>query len=412
MKRLFEDLTTRLSAFVAQKNTFMLLVQCRDEDCAIVLKTLETQGETSSDTYWVFHQDFIDPDSYIASITEECKKRVELFAKEAEESGEPSWPPLPPEITQPWTQPIERLQRLFAYARDRAPSNVVVVLCPLKIVLPLHWRVVMRDLTWFDVAAPWCHHMRVVVRESSATRMSAFPPEIQAGLEPATFPSTEIYAVDFSPETLHKAMQAEMLDPNVPVPVRMQYLLIDANLDYVHKRYDVAAKKYRLLRDYYKATNNPALLAVTLNGFGEAVATFPNLRDHAIKHFEQAVAAAVQAKSLPLVLHAVMSLGHLYFAHKQWAQAAECYDAAESIAMMLFNASATLLCMEKRGECHYQLEEWGPAQKAWKDGMEIARSAKDDGARRRLLTRLRDMYKEARMRDHVNVAEEELRSLS
>jgi tetratricopeptide (TPR) repeat protein len=142
------------------------------------------------------------------------------------------------------------------------------------------------------------------------------------------------------------------------------------------------------------------------------VATFPRLRNHAIEHFEQATAAAMEAQCFPLLLNIAFNLGNLYFAHKQWALALEHFEAAESVATACFNANAALLCIEKRGECHYKLKEWGLVQKAWKDGVEIARATKEDEARKRLLGRLRDIYQEARMRDHVTVVEAELRSLS
>ncbi|MCL2724295.1 MAG: tetratricopeptide repeat protein [Polyangiaceae bacterium] len=416
MQHLFQDVVKRLQAFLAQKKTFLLLTRCRDEDTAMLFKALESVDEMDSDIFWVFHEDFTDPKTYANSVVESFQKQAETLSKELEDSGEPSWPPLPPQLTNPMTPPTERLRLLAMYARTRIPNmeaaHCTIALVPIRILQPLEWRAFVHEFMKYDPESPWCHHMRFIMREPSHLSMDKLSPERKAKLDPNAFPNTEIYSIDFSQEALQKAMRDELADPTIPLPQRMQYLLMDAAIDYAHKRYLEAGEKYQLLRKYYTRTKNPTLLAIALNGIGEVhAAASPGLREKAVEYFEMAATTAVEAECSPVLLNVMLNLGNLYLANHKWTQATEHFEAAGELAPLLSNAGAMLLSLENIGVCRYKLEEWGPAQKAWQDGLELARATKDDNARKKMLVHLRDMYKTARMHDRLAATEEELRSL-
>jgi tetratricopeptide (TPR) repeat protein len=415
MRRLFQDLTKRLQAFVAQRDTLVLLVRCRDEESSFILKTLDSIDEASQDIFWSFVEEFSEPVTYADAIVRSFRQRAEALAKKLEEAGDPSWPPLPPRATDVNVPPAARLQALFMYARTRIPdleaSHLVVALMPLRVTDPLRWRAFLRELTAHDPLSPWCHHMRIVAREGREISMDDLSPELQARLDPSSFPRTDVYEVDFSLEALQRATKAEIADPSVPLPDRMQSLLVDANVDYAHKRYDVALEKYGLLRTFYAAVQNQALLAATLNGIGEVYARAGH-RDLAIQHFEMALTAAIEGSSHPILLNVSLNLGNLYLAEKSWALAADHYVGSEALATALLNAHVKLLCLENIGVCRFELADYGAAQEAWQNGASLARALEEQAALKRVLARLRNLYVQANMRDRVKAIDDELRGVS
>lgn len=414
MRRLFQDVTKRLQAFLAQRDTLLLLVRCRDQECAFVIKQLDAIDEASPDFFWMFTNDFADAPSYVEALVTTFRERVGLLARKLAESGAAPWPPLPPAALDPKNAPVARLRLLLMYARTRIPdleaSNLVTVLQPLQILDALSWRLLLRDLATYDPLSPWCHHVRIIARENPDVSMDILSRDLRARLDPADFPSTEIYPVDFSLAALHRATKEEIADTSIPLPDRMQTLLVDANVDYSNRRYETALEKYQLLQTFYAAVGNHALLGATLNGMGEVYAGL-GLREQAIAHFEMGITATVEGKSNAILLNISLNLGNLYLVAEQWAESAEHYIGAEALATALLNASTKLLCLENIGVCRMQLEDYAAAQVAWTNGAKLARALEEHDAARRLLTRLRDLYIQARMRDRQASIEAELRSL-
>ena len=414
MRRLFQDITKRLQAFIAQRDDVLLLVRCKDEECSFILKQLTAIDEASSDFFWMFVNDFVDATSYVESVITSFRERADILAKKLADAGDPPWPALPPPLVDKKTAPAARLRLLLMYARTRIPdleaSNLVAVLTPLQIRDPLSWRVLLRELATYDFLSPWCHHMRIIARENPRVSVDMLSSGLKEGIDPEKFPSTDIYPVDFSLEALNRANREEIIDPSIPVGDRMQTLLIDANVDYSNRRYPVALEKYQLLYRFYRAIGHQTMLAATLNGMGEVYAAL-QMYDQAIAHFDMGVTAAFEGKANAVLLNLSLNLANLHLATKQWLLAVEFYIGAEALATSLLNAATKLACLENIGVCRVQLEEYAAAQEAWNNGIKLATKLEDHAAARRLLVRMRDLYKEARMSDRLAAVESQLRSL-
>lgn len=415
MRRLFQDLNTRLQDLIGQRDTLLLLVGCRDEECAFVLKCIESIDDAGPDVFWLFAEPFVDPRRYADAVVESFRRRAEVLSTKMVESGDPEWPPVPARAIDPSVAPATRLQVLFMYARTRIPdldaSRLVVVLTPTSVTDPRSWRLFLRQLTSYEPGSPWCHHMRIVAREPPHVSLDGLSPELRSKLDVRTFPSTELYTVDFSLAALQRATRDEVADPTIPLPDRMQSLLIDANVDYANRRYVPAVRKFELLRRYYAAVKNQALLGATLNGLGEVYAA-AGQRDRAIEHFEMGVTAAIDGRCNPVLLNLSLNLGNLYFVAKEWSEAVEHYVGAEALATALLNAHVKLLCLENIGVCRLALTEYAAAQEAWQNGATLARALDERAALKKMLVRLRGLYADARMRDRVRACDDELRGLS
>jgi len=121
---------------------------------------------------------------------------------------------------------------------------------------------------------------------------------------------------------------------------------------------------------------------------------------------------AIESKELPDSPQRDPQSGKSLFGQPGWDAAGEYYAAAEHLATTLLNAGVKLLCLENIGVCPAALaRRRGGAQKAWQDGVTLARAVHEDGARKRLLLRLRGIYEEARMGEQVHAVDNELRGL-
>lgn len=414
MRKLFEGLTARLQAFVDQRDKLLLLARCRDEECVYLAKALGGVDEASQDLFWSFPESFRDAQTYVDGIVAIVRTRADLIAKELAESGDPPWPAVPMKALDPHTPPAERLQLLFMYLRTRIhdldASSIVVALVPMQVADPLSWRLFTRQLTAYEPLAPWCHHMRFIVREPKDVSLEGLSPDVRDALVLTAFPSTEIYDMDFSLPALQQATRDEVADPSIPLPDRMQALLLDANVDLANKRWGAASEKLSLLRRYYEAVGHQALLSVTLVSIGEVLAGLGR-HESAFTSFERALDSALAGDFKPVILNACLSVANLRLARKEWAAACAYYEAAETVATAMLNAPMKLQCLENIGWCRLRSDDYSGAQQAWTNAVTLARAVEEPSALRRTLVRLRALYSDARMKDRVHAIDLELRGL-
>ncbi len=95
MRRLFQDTTARLQELVAQRDTLLLVVQCRDEETAYVTKTIDAIDEASQDVFFGYGDIFTEPAAYADAIVATFQKQAELLGAKLAEAGNAPWPPLP-----------------------------------------------------------------------------------------------------------------------------------------------------------------------------------------------------------------------------------------------------------------------------------------------------------------------------
>lgn len=415
MRKLFEGLTARLQAFIEQRDALTLLVRCQSEECVYLAKALDGIDEASQDVFWSFAASFRDAASYADEVVSIVRGRAEALSPLLEEAGARAWPPLPARVLDGSAPPAQRLQLLFMYLRTRIEdtdaSKIVVVLAPLENAQPIGWRVFVQQLTAYDTLAPWCHHMRFIVREPKVVSLGALPPDAAARVVLEAFEGTEVYEMDFSLAALHRATKEDVGDESLPLPDRMQMLLLDANVDVANKRWEEASAKLKLLQRYYEAIGQQGLLSVTLNSIGEVLVGIGRGKS-AVASFEAALDHAIASDFRPVVLNVSLNLGNFYLARKEWGLASAYYEAAEAVAAAALNAPMKLQCLENIGWCKLNAEDYRGAEQAWSNGATLARAVTEPAALRRLLTRLRDLYDQARMRDRLVAVDAELAGLS
>lgn len=392
----------------------MLLVPCRDEEAAFLIKAIHGVDESSDDVFWTFHEAFRDAASYVEGVVGTVRSRLEGLNERFAAAGAALCPPLPPRILDSRAPPLARLQTLFLYLRRRIPrgaARLVVALVPSDVQGPIRWRLFLRELIEYDPASPWCHHVRVLAREPERVELDGAPRDLRERADASCFPSTELYPFDLGPDALKAAIREEIADPARPLAARAQSLLTDAMLDYADRQYGRALAKYALLRELYAHVDDPPMLALTLNGIGECHAR-AGLLEEAIPYFEMAMTPASESGSHPILLNISINLANLHFEAKHWRAALAQYVATEALATAMLQGSVKLACLENIGVCQLQLRDAAAAERAWRVGATLATAVKEGETRRRILGRLRALYAGAGLHERARVVDGELRGMT
>ena len=78
---------------------------------------------------------------------------------------------LPPEVSAQSYRPVDRLRSLLLFARslidDLEGARLVAGFLPTKISNPTEFAQLILALAAHEMPQPWCHHMRILVREEA-----------------------------------------------------------------------------------------------------------------------------------------------------------------------------------------------------------------------------------------------------
>lgn len=387
MRRLFEGVRRRLEDFVEQRDDVLLVVGCEDGAASLILKTLQEIDEAdASDLFWLFADEAKRAPDWVGTLVERFEERHRMVCEGLEKNGRPRWPALPAAVRRAGSA-AARLRALLEFSRSLLPPGpefrVVWGLMPLKIADAPGLAALFEELLRPDGPSPWYHHMRLIVREDSAQRV------LRERL--AKTPRVAWYEPDLSVGAQEKSVEEEVTDPGLPASQRMQSLFLLAGMDYAHRRFPDALKKYGVLLDYYKGMGNQTMLALVLNGMGEVHQRAGDL-SRAKAHFECALSPAILAESPPVLLNVTLNLGNLALAVKDWKEGETYFDGAEKLAAAQLNAPTKIHCLENRGVCQERLERPKEAAESWEAGAQLAKATEERDLQRRILERLRALY--------------------
>ncbi|WP_394848270.1 tetratricopeptide repeat protein [Pendulispora brunnea] len=415
--RALDDLMVRLRTFVTDEDDKVLLVvEVNDASSGLVVKSLDILDEEVDDAVWLFVDDCTTPWEFVDRVAYRIYEKRELANKALAKENEPPWPPLPREASDRTMAPAARMRALMTYIRDLSPNldevKLVCALFPATIADPAAYRAFVLELMAHSFPSPWCHHMRIIVRDDMARPALGDAADALRG--------SATYAPDLAMEDLEKAVEEQAADENRSLDERMQALVTLAALDHAHKRFSDALEKYELAGSYYRATGKLALYALTLNGVGEVMAR-ADRPEAARQHFESALTPAVQrlaqkddparGDAVPVLLNITLNLGNLHLSQQRWADAGNYYEGAKGIADGMANAQVKMLCLENIGICHYMLGRHVEAIQAWEEGTVLARGMEADEPLRTLLSRQRDAYHQLNLFDRRDAVMGELRQV-
>lgn len=407
MRKLVEEMRSRCEAFLGQRDDLVLVARAGPTEYLALASTLDgiDKGD-SPHVFWLFPDSFESKSAYAGAICRTFQIRYQMVNSGLVKDGEPPLPPLPADVLDPRRDPISRIRALMVFARGLIPdldgSLLVWGFLPGEIQNPGEFSSLMVELLRHELPVPWCHHMRVVIRELREPAM--------LHQYVRTLPRAQWYEPDMGPEAVEKSLEDEAADAALPLPQRMQAFFILAGMDIAFNRLAPALEKYSLLSRYYNAVGEKELSALSLNGLGEVAGRNGN-PELAQKYFEMALTPAVEAEALPPLINVTLNLANLHRTQKRWREALEHYQAVNDLAGACANAPLRIRCLEQMGFCRYKLSDTKGAWADWNAGKELARGVEAKGELMGCLERLRGLFAELGMKQQKDEADKEIAEL-
>jgi hypothetical protein len=405
LQELFEQSQQRIASFLEGRKNPTLVVAASETETLIVLKMLEAIEADSADMLWAFPFEFESPHQYVMRAVEAIGQAIEATSAQCLKEGLDPLPTLPEELQGSGLDPVERMRSLCRHTRHVMPApdamRSIIALFPTKVHDSAAYALFVQRLTEHEMPRPWCAGMRFVVRDPKEQ------PVLQTGAM-REMPRTEWFRPDFSTETLSRALEDQAYNDSVPLPARMQALVQCAAIDYGHARYPAAVRKYQLAVQYYAATDNPPLLALSLNGIGEVFHRSGD-RVRARDFYGRAMQTVVEAQEFTMLVQVALNLGRLEHEERHYDKAFHYFDQVMKMAAELRNADVMAYVYELRGQVDFDRREYVAATATWIAGATFAREMELDMWLARLLTKLERVLKQMHLRDRLEETRRELR---
>jgi hypothetical protein len=403
MRRLLEAINERIGSFVAQSDRLALVIGCDEPSTIPVIKIIDgLEDESDSEWYWSFKLDFEDPVQYASAVVNDFSTKHEAVRLSMKKEGMKPWPPIPEAVLSEETAPELRLRELMAFSRQLLPvpdsGSVVWVFFPINVSNSLAFAALMGETLKHKRPFPWCHHIRVILRDDLSDG------EFERVVERS--PRWEWYRPDLSVEAMERSLAEETADEKLSLDERLSALMVRAGMDYSYQRYAAALDKYHLLLRYHAGIGNAPMAAVALNGIGEVYQKLGN-REEASRYYEAALIPATAGEHLPVpvLLNVTLNLANLRLEQRRWNEAESYYDAAQNLAILARSGQVRIRSMENKGYSQLMQAKHREAIETWEQGMTIAENLDEESLRRSLLNRLAQAYRETKQVDKSRQAE-------
>ncbi|MEM6485181.1 MAG: hypothetical protein AAF662_09375 [Pseudomonadota bacterium] len=390
MHQIVESIRSTATEFVDQRENFALLVACSDTDWLLLLKTVEELDESrDSELYWMAVDAFDDARSYVQACVAMFEAKHEAVRANQASRGETPLPPMTTSLLDSSLNPVERLKELLRYSRDLLPSldgfAVVWALAPSEIHDRDAYRAFIEALCEHEFPFPWCHHMRLFIRD-------AYPERI---FDPNQFELARVsYChIDASNAAVEAALRESADDDDAPIDQRINSALMLAGIDYSHGRYEDARQGYEVVHHYALTVGEPTYGAIALNGLGEvhrATGDGPAAMDM----FRAALGPAAQAPNppIPVLINVYESLGKMHHAEEEWEEAEVFLHGAAEFALVMRDATKRLRMWELLGEAQLGQDKHEDAASTWYSAAVVAGRLEKQSDYDMFLERLRDLY--------------------
>ena len=400
MRKLFDELRGQIEAFLDQRDQNALIVQAGVREHVALCGTLEALSLGGSPhVFLTFGDPFEAPVQYGSALF----NTFELKHKELAQAVKPE---LPRALFDDRTPAVPRVRQLLTFARElmaeRTDLLLVVSLVPREIRAAQAFATFVDELLQADPFAPWCRNMRFILREDAGS------PELSRSRARRT--QARYYTSDMGDAALVRELENEANNEALPTAQRMQSLLILAGMDSSYRRTDQALEKYNLLAEYHFGMRDLPMLALSLNGLGEACA-LAGRRDEARAHFERALTPALQAKDVPSLINITFNLAHLHQALGEWTRAHEYLSSLSVLARASLNAALQVQCLEQLGTCARKAGSVDDALKEWRAGVTLTEGLGMHDQQLGFLRRIREVIAERGRTSEVREIDRQMEEL-
>ena len=411
MRNRFQELDDAIQDLVERENPPILLVAMPDLQAVYLSKAVETRDkQDAANVYLLFTQPAGESAvAYVEAILAHLRTQLELANTTRVSSGLPPWPTLPEAATRARAPAPARLEQALVFARtliEAPPENkLVAVFCPTEIESPFAYREALSALLPLGGAppSPFFKAGKVVARDTPNE-------DLIAAFRKERSPWAMTYAPDLSPEAIANDMAEAANDPATPEAQRMEALVQLAALDLAHERLPEAIAKYELLYDYYARYEAPHMRAVVLSGVGDVLRRANN-PVKAREKYGQALALALESKTLPLIASTATQVGDAAFELGQWDDALGHFEVARVAAEKLLNRPLVADLEERMGDVHLLKQDLGKAVLAWRKSADVARDIQYTERQQRALEKQAGAFASAQMNRELEACRAELAGL-
>ena len=404
MRALLARLRKDFANFVEQRDDFILISSCSDNDVAVGLKILrDLEQASASDVFLLLSDNFVQPAPFVSVAIERLREDHRLASAALMEEAKSPLPEFPASLADASCPPAQRLIESMTFARSLLPRKgghrLVWAIFPLEIKDRREYLRFVSELVPWSGVKPWMSGLRLIFRDLPAT--AQFAPALVSG------PRVRLGSFDFGPEAAAASFEQDAQNEELPEDERMQSLLTSAGLDYAHNRTESAVGKYRLLLGYYQKTDNPLMQAFVLNAFGEMAHRAGDL-EKAQLWFECALVPADKAKEPVLLTTLGRNLGDIRFKQARYAEAEQYYDNVDKLASHMLDAETKIRALESRGLCQEKQGAFDQAVGSWEAAAHLSRKIEVPELLRTNLEHLARVYRRFGMTDRLPRLEAEL----
>lgn len=391
MLKLLTRWREQLDDFVEQREHLLLVVCCRDEEGAFLLKLLDELDQASDeDLYVSFAIPFRAPDSYVDQLVDDLAQRHALASAALEEAGKPALPPLPESLRDVRRSAQERLRTLLGVARGLLPEDarrLVFTLAPMEIHDREAYLRLVTAITPQPAIESWMPRVRVVLRDLP---WPAPTPHPLLALAPTR---SRTMTLDMSTDAIARDLDETASDETEPMEARAQALFSLALIDVAAARSELAVERLTSLLSYYQSTNNLVMQGMVLNALGD---TFTRIGDprRALEWYEMALVPAAESKNPILLSTLARNVGNTEFALERFNEAHAYYAQLDRVATHLLDAETKSAALYAQGLCSSRLRDVQAAIERFEAGATLCRGTDQHRELDRHLEQLRALYAE------------------
>ncbi|MGF1581037.1 MAG: hypothetical protein ACFCD0_16860 [Gemmataceae bacterium] len=407
MRKLFEKLRDELEAFTEQRDDFVQLVDCSDDDVGFVLQTLrEIDGANGSDVFLLFSDPFVDANSFVDVLVDRLRAEHKNACDWAIEQELPPLPAFPNSLDDTQQPPRKRLREGIRWARSLLPqgkgNRLIWGLLPMQVQDWEDYSLLISTLFPWDGVEPWMCGVRVVLRSG---------PELQQSVpRMAQAPRPRQTEFQLKQEQIQADLTNQANDESLHVEQRMQAILSLAVLDYAYDRLDDANEKYDHLLGHYQSTDNKAMEGFVMNALGDVAHKQGDL-EKARYWYECAIAPAAEAKDPMILSGPIHGLGDVSYKEKKYDEAEQYYTELDKLTQASLDAERKARALEWRGLSQEQQQAYDRAEESWIIACDLCRKIGMSPALEVNLTHLARLYKQQDAPTQLQAVEAELEAL-
>jgi len=343
-----------LLAFVDQGEEHLLLLRCEDTDVPLVLKVIEAVDQASAtDVFLKFgHPCGSEAIEYMDEVLSSLDLQIVGTNVIRQTAGLPLWDCLP---KQKWIDVKNSLDVTFDHVQSFLPKGdhrVLWAFIPTTIEDETIWAQVVGAFN------PKPGHRVVVRATDKIVEVFRSSPDLSALLT----------IVDLSPQAMADELVQSVQDPTTPPKQRNLELFQLAGMDFAHKRYVEAVKKFELVYKFFEDyPDSESIQAMCLIGVGD-VARLIGDKELARQRYQQALALTkTKPDTLPVAMMACSLLGDL----RGFDDVLEYYAMASEIAGKLCNLPFKCDVMEKMGVVMFNQGDVAAADIVWRQCLKL-----------------------------------------